>query len=128
MPTRTPTRCTQCNQPATYRGRCPNHQPTPCQTPSTNTQTLTRTQQRHLRTAQLNREPQCRTCGTTTNLEVDHIIELADGGAHTDPDILQTLCTPCHQTKSAAAKKARYTKRKQQKPRKRLELQHLEDW
>jgi 5-methylcytosine-specific restriction endonuclease McrA len=35
-------------------------------------------------------------------LEVDHVLELARGGAEFDPENLQTLCRPCHRLKTAA--------------------------
>ena len=38
--------------------------------------------------------------------ELDHIVPLIDGGSH-DLDNLQTLCTPCHKTKTAAEARAR---------------------
>ena len=42
----------------------------------------------------------------TLAAEVDHIHELADGGADTD-DNLQALCIPCHRAKSLASRSAR---------------------
>jgi 5-methylcytosine-specific restriction endonuclease McrA len=48
----------------------------------------------------------CRTCGVrrrARDLEVDHIRELADGGAALDYANLQTLCPLCHRAKTRAA-------------------------
>ena len=43
----------------------------------------------------------CRCCGlVTTELEIDHIVNLARGGTDTD-DNLQALCGPCHKEKTA---------------------------
>lgn len=42
----------------------------------------------------------CRHCAAPAT-EVDHIINLAQGGTH-HPDNLQTLCTPCHRRKTEA--------------------------
>ncbi|MCV4343247.1 HNH endonuclease [Pseudomonas capsici] len=43
----------------------------------------------------------CRGCGVVTNeLEVDHIINVAEGGNDDDAN-LQSLCIPCHQAKTA---------------------------
>ena len=48
----------------------------------------------------LNRDKcQCRSCGSGENLEVDHIIPLAKGGAN-DLSNLQTLCCICNRRKS----------------------------
>lgn len=56
---------------------------------------LTRTQ----RDAALARDHNtCRTCGHPAT-EVDHIINVAQGGTH-HPDNLQALCTPCHRAKT----------------------------
>jgi 5-methylcytosine-specific restriction enzyme A len=41
---------------------------------------------------------QCRQCGTSTSLEVDHIIPLAVGGSN-DLSNLQVLCGPCNRQK-----------------------------
>ncbi|MGR3963825.1 HNH endonuclease [Pseudomonas sp. 910_23] len=43
----------------------------------------------------------CRVCGLTTkDLEVDHIINIAQGGTDDDGN-LQALCIPCHKAKTA---------------------------
>lgn len=43
----------------------------------------------------------CRACGhVTKDLEVDHIINVAEGGSDDDSN-LQALCVPCHQEKTA---------------------------
>ncbi|MCI4341093.1 MAG: HNH endonuclease [Thermoplasmata archaeon] len=45
----------------------------------------------------------CRSCGIRARqsaLEVDHIQEIANGGAPLDYDNLQTLCRPCHRAKT----------------------------
>jgi 5-methylcytosine-specific restriction protein A len=43
----------------------------------------------------------CQACGTVTlDLEVDHIINVAQGGTDAD-DNLQALCVPCHKGKTA---------------------------
>jgi len=39
--------------------------------------------------------------------EVDHIIELSDGGSPFELDNLQLLCKPCHSKKSAKEKRNR---------------------
>lgn len=43
---------------------------------------------------------ECRHCGDRAT-EVDHIINVAQGGTH-DPHNLQALCTPCHRAKTEA--------------------------
>jgi 5-methylcytosine-specific restriction endonuclease McrA len=46
----------------------------------------------------------CRVCGTRARrqqLEVDHIREIARGGASLDYDNLQTLCKSCHRRKTS---------------------------
>lgn len=43
----------------------------------------------------------CKVCDLTTNqLEVDHIVNLAQGGSD-DDDNLQAICIPCHKAKTA---------------------------
>lgn len=58
-------------------------------------------------TKHLRNEPQCRNCGRTTHLTVDHVQEVADDGALYDESNLQTLCVICHDLKSQIAKQLR---------------------
>jgi len=47
----------------------------------------------------------CRLCGTrrrARDLDVDHILEIARGGAALEYSNLQTVCRPCHQKKTRA--------------------------
>ena len=58
---------------------------------------------RHVRWAALKRDRwRCRTCGKAGVLEVDHILRLEDGGAEYDLHNLQSLCRPCHISKTSA--------------------------
>lgn len=44
----------------------------------------------------------CQACGIVTlDLEVDHIVNIAQGGGEDDAN-LQALCVPCHKLKTAA--------------------------
>jgi len=43
---------------------------------------------------------------------VDHIVEIADGGDLWDIDNLQSLCNPCHNTKTGVEKKKRSRRNK----------------
>lgn len=51
---------------------------------------------------------ECRKCGQKKTLRVDHVRPLADGG-NSDDDNLQTLCKPCHATKTKQEAAARRT-------------------
>lgn len=43
----------------------------------------------------------CRVCGLTTkDLEVDHVVNVAQGGTDDDGN-LQAICIPCHRAKTA---------------------------
>jgi len=46
----------------------------------------------------------------TSLWELDHIVPLIDGGSH-ELSNLQTLCTPCHKTKTAEESRARAARR-----------------
>lgn len=48
------------------------------------------------RSAALERQPFCQKCHRTTELEVNHIQNVVDGGS-SEPDNLSTLCKRCHQ-------------------------------
>ena len=52
-----------------------------------------------LQRATIRNHPYCQHCGTTQNLETDHIIPLAEGGTN-HPNNLQVLCHTCHQYKT----------------------------
>lgn len=102
MPRAAPRRC-RCGrfQP------CPEHTPKPWARKSANTTALTGRARQNFRTAQLAREPACRVCGATEDLEADHIVEIADGGSLHDPANAQTLCHDHHAAKTRAAARAR---------------------
>lgn len=52
---------------------------------------------RSWRAAHLKREPDCRACGSTEDLEVHHITPVHAGGPElAPPEGLITLCRPCH--------------------------------
>lgn len=59
-----------------------------------------------LRDIHLQKEPLCIICQDPGEI-VDHIKEIEDGGCATCLDNLQTLCKPCHNTKTSIAAKAR---------------------
>lgn len=52
------------------------------------------------RKRQLTKEPQCRRCKTTLNLQVDHIKPISQGGSKFDATNHQTLCADCHKSKT----------------------------
>jgi 5-methylcytosine-specific restriction endonuclease McrA len=47
--------------------------------------------------------------------EVDHIVELADGGSYTDWSNLRSLCEDCHQTKTNQMRRTRAALKKAEK-------------
>lgn len=101
MPTAIPSRC-YCGARATNRGRCDAHQVKPWARRSAHTRKVDRRRWERVRDAHLKREPQCRSCGSTDDLQVDHVLNVARGGALYDDANLQTLCEPCHAAKSEA--------------------------
>ncbi|MGW1998487.1 HNH endonuclease [Embleya sp. NPDC001921] len=101
MPTAPPTRCGEqgCHEMATTRGRCTDHQRPPWQQRSKAWGKGSTSKWRTARTQQLRREWLCRHCGTKA-VEVDHIVPLSQGGSKWDPDNMQSLCGPCHGSKT----------------------------
>jgi hypothetical protein len=51
----------------------------------------------------------CQRCGRSAS-DVDHRVELIDGGAPFDLENLQALCGPCHDAKSSEARYVRATR------------------
>jgi 5-methylcytosine-specific restriction endonuclease McrA len=51
------------------------------------------------------RDRACRWCGTTLNLDVDHVVEVRHGGTD-DLSNLVALCADCHARKTAATQRA----------------------
>jgi len=107
-----PKRCTRCSQMATKGGRCDDHQVKPWANASANTQALTGRQRSRLRERIIARDGECAVCGSVNDLEVDHIIEVTDGGALEDESNLQLLCVRHHEEKSKQAKAARRSRPK----------------
>lgn len=62
---------------------------------------------KRLRDWYIARHPLCELCHARPATIVDHIKELADGGASLDVCNLQSLCSSCHAVKTAAAKRYR---------------------
>jgi 5-methylcytosine-specific restriction protein A len=56
----------------------------------------------------------CVLCGKP-GTDVDHIVELVDGGSWGDMSNLRLLCNPCHKRKTAESRKIRAAKKKQEK-------------
>lgn len=54
----------------------------------------------------------CVLCGSWAS-EVDHIIEMADGGSFHEWTNLRSLCTPCHKAKTQIMRRARAEKKKE---------------
>lgn len=100
-PRAAPSRCTQrCGRLATKHGRCDEHQRKPWENTSQRNQALDKTEWARTKAEHLALEPACRACGSTTRLEVDHIIPVAAGGALYDHGNLQTLCHDDHAEKT----------------------------
>lgn len=109
MPVRAPIRCTQCRKMATHQGRCEDHQRKAWENKSANSEALTGRQRQTLKERQVRIHPICGVCDDdrVAMLQLDHIVEIADGGHPTDPSNLWLLCKPCHKVKTKAAREAR---------------------
>lgn len=57
----------------------------------------------------------CDNCGQRAYCEIDHIVEVADGGGACGLDNLQCLCETCHKEKTAAFVSARAENRRRAK-------------
>ncbi|MCP4988411.1 MAG: HNH endonuclease [Colwellia sp.] len=71
---------------------------------------------RRLRNQFIRHNPICKHCEerniVTSAYIIDHKIEIEDGGDPWDPDNLQSLCLPCHNTKTGQEKKKRSRRKK----------------
>jgi 5-methylcytosine-specific restriction endonuclease McrA len=108
MPEAPPSRC---SEPSCYEltasGRCEQHQRKPWANKSKAWGSGSTRKHRKWRADRLAEEPQCRRCGARTNLQVDHIVPLSEGGSRWDPANAQTLCADCHDVKSAEDRRRR---------------------
>ncbi|MCI1212090.1 MAG: HNH endonuclease [Bifidobacterium tibiigranuli] len=112
MPTRPSGRCTftGCKARATWRGRCEEHQEL-WQRQSKHTAVINRALWERVRRQALRRDHNtCVICGKPGS-EVDHIREVADGGALYDLANAQTLCHQCHLKKTYAMARKRRLER-----------------
>ena len=98
MPYRAPTACNQppCPYLAFKDGRCKQHQRAPRPSP---TRRGYGPKWKKIRDEHLLMEPRCRACGTQAT-DVDHVIPKRLGGSD-DHGNLQSLCHPCHSSKTA---------------------------
>ncbi|MFC5144280.1 HNH endonuclease [Streptomyces aureoversilis] len=112
MPTSPPTRCSEggCHE-LTTTGRCDAHTRKAWANPSKAWRAGSTRQHRRWRAARLAEEPECRRCGATKDLQVDHIVPLSEGGSRWDPANAQTLCATCHEVKSAEDRRRRTRER-----------------
>lgn len=61
---------------------------------------------RRVRNRKLNRNPMCEHCERKPATDVDHIVPIRNGGARLRMSNLQSLCRPCHATKTAREQRA----------------------
>lgn len=98
MPTRlclTP----KCANPATHRGRCPRHtKQRNTETRSLNKPVYNSARWKHTRQRVLFEQPLC-PCGHIAT-DVDHILDIQQGGDPWARTNLQALCHSCHATKT----------------------------
>lgn len=87
-----------CNQPATYRGRCPTHSRTHEQDTHPNRHIYNSKRWQLLRRRVLFNQPLCH-CGHIATI-VDHITPIQDGGQPYNTANLQPLCAHHHSIKT----------------------------
>ena len=88
-------------------GYCDGHAPAPWTRPSAHTRSRPKDWQARVRRVRRRDGYRCRVCNQP-GIEVDHIIEVADGGTW-DLSNLQTLCETHHRAKTAASRRNRST-------------------
>jgi 5-methylcytosine-specific restriction protein A len=60
-----------------------------------------------LQKLKLRTDPICEVCMRRFATEVDHVVEIQDGGSEFDWDNLQSICSECHKVKSAERRRVR---------------------
>ncbi|MFI0914319.1 HNH endonuclease [Streptomyces abikoensis] len=108
MPTAPPSRCSEpgCTE-LTTNGRCDAHTRRAWANRSAAWGSGSTRKHRRWRADRLSEEPECRRCGATKELQVDHIVPLSEGGSRWDPANAQALCATCHEIKSAEDRRRR---------------------
>lgn len=106
MPIAPPTRCSapECYE-LTTEGRCEQHQRKAWANRSKAWGAGSTRKWRAFRDAHI--ASACRWCGKESDLQLDHIIPLSLGGSKWDPANVQTLCSGCHDVKSAQDRRDR---------------------
>jgi 5-methylcytosine-specific restriction protein A len=114
MPYAPPSRCTECSEFATKRGRCDDHQPIPWRGRDNKAERygISSGTWRTLKRKVTKRDHGCcYICGIeqgdpddpeTELHELDHIIPIFEGGSPTSLDNLGLACVTCHAEKSKA--------------------------
>jgi 5-methylcytosine-specific restriction endonuclease McrA len=91
----------RCPNPATYRGRCPQHARTHDKATNRAGRHVYSTKRwQLLRRTVLFEQPICAGCDNALAVDVDHVTPLAKGGAPYDRTNVQGLCPPCHSAKT----------------------------
>ena len=102
----------QCTQRSLGNGRCLEHERLRKRlhnlTRGTTTQRGYGSEWTRIRRAHLVHQPACVVCGTTTDVEVHHLIALRDGGTH-DRANLVTCCQPHHAQVTVATNMPRHS-------------------
>lgn len=89
---------TGCPEPATYRGRCPDHARTHNQATHRNRHVYNSKRWKMTRRRVLFEQPLC-PCGNLAT-DVDHILSIEEGGDPWNQANLQALCASCHSRKT----------------------------